>query len=138
MTHEPVTDEPTPSEKLDQRIAELGDWRGEVLRRVREVVHRAVPDVVEQWKWVKPTNPGVPVWSSHGDLCTGEVYTKAVKLTFMKGASLPDPRGLFTSSLDGKVRRALDVTEGEAIDEEGLAELLRAAAALNAQKKGKG
>lgn len=131
-------DELSASQKLDQRIEELGDWRGERLRQVRAVIRRALPDVVEEWKWAKPTSPGVPVWSSGGNLCTGEVYTSAVKLTFLKGASLPDPKGLFTSSLEGKVRRGLDLTEGSPLDEEGLADLVRAAAALNAQGKRKG
>ncbi|MCU1691173.1 MAG: hypothetical protein JWM64_264 [Frankiales bacterium] len=128
-----MADDEAPSEKFDRKVRELGDWRGEVLARVRAVVHEAVPDVVEEWKWVKPTNPdGVPVWGSSGDLCTAETYKKAVKLTFFKGASLDDPAGLFTSSLDGKVRRAVDITEGQQLDEAALAELLRAAATLNA------
>ena len=121
------------SELLDQRIADMEDWRGATLRTVREVVRRAVPEVVEEWKWVKATSPGIPVWSHHGHLCTGEVYKKAVRLTFFQGASLPDPAGLFTSSLDGKLRRAVDLIEGQIIDEAALAELLRQAAALNAQ-----
>ncbi len=121
------------SELIDQRIADIDDWRGATLRTVREVIRRAVPEVVEEWKWVKATSPGTPVWTHHGHLCTGEVYKKAVKLTFFKGASLPDPAGLFTSSLDGKVRRAVDLIEGQVLDEVALAELLRTAAALNAQ-----
>ncbi len=125
----------TEPDPFDELVRELGDWRGDVLVRVRAVVHRAVPDAVEQWKWVKPTNPrGVPVWGSGGDLCTAEVYEKAVKLTFVKGASLQDPAGLFTSSLEGKVRRAVDITEGQDLDEAALAQLLRDAAALNAAR----
>lgn len=119
------------SKRIDERIAELDDWRGQVLARVRAVVRAADPDVVEEWKWAKATSPGVPVWSHDGILCTGEVYKAAVKLTFAKGASLPDPTGLFTSSLEGKVRRAVDVREAEVLDEAALAELVRAAVALN-------
>lgn len=110
---------------IDSRIAELADWRGALLARLRALVHAAVPGVVEEWKW------NTPVWSSHGILCTGETYKKAVKLTFPKGASLPDPRGLFNSSLEGKVRRAIDFAEGAAVDEAALKALLRAAAAAN-------
>lgn len=119
--------------RFDDKVRELGDWRGEVLVQVRRVAHDALPGVTEAWKWVKPTNPGgVLVFASGGDLCTAETYTKAVKLTFVKGASLPDPAGLFTSSLEGKVRRAVDITEGQQLDEAALSQLFRAAAALNA------
>ncbi len=122
--------------RFTAKTAELGDWRAQVLVQVRSVVHEALPEVGEAWKWVKPTNPGgVLVWSSNGDLCTAETYKAAVKLTFFKGASLPDPAGLFTSSLEGKVRRAVDITEGQDLDEPALAELFRAAAAVNAAGK---
>jgi hypothetical protein len=116
---------------IDDRIAELGDWRGETLSRVRELIKEADPDVVEEWKWVKPTNPGTPVWSHNGGICTGEAYKNVVKLTFFKGASLKDPSGLFNSSLDGKVRRALDIKEGDKIDEAAFQSLIREAVALN-------
>jgi hypothetical protein len=117
----------SPSELIDGRIEELGDWRGETLAHVRELIHQADPDVVEEWKW------RVPVWSHDGIICTGEVYKKAVKLTFAKGASLEDPAGLFNSSLEGKVRRAIDIGEGEEIDAEALKGLIRAAVDLNAE-----
>ena len=120
---------PSPSERIDERISELGDWRGETLARVRALIHEARPDVVEEWKW-----RGVPVWEKDGILCTGETYKAAVKLTFAKGASLDDPKGLFNSSLEGNTRRAIDIREGEAIDAEALKALIRAAAALNASK----
>jgi len=119
------------SGRIDERIEELDDWRGEVLRRVRAVITAADPGIVEEWKWAKATNPGVPVWSRDGIICTGETYARAVKLTFAKGASLPDPAGLFNASLEGKVRRAIDIKEGDAIDEGALAELVRAAVARN-------
>src|SRR6476659_4354884 len=103
------------SELIDKRIKELGDWRGRTLSRVRTIIKEANPDIVEEWKWVKPTNPGVPVWSHNGGICTGETYKSVVKLTFFKGASLSDPSGLFNSSLEGKVRRAIDIEEGEQV-----------------------
>jgi hypothetical protein len=115
----------SPSELIDARIEELGGWRGEALARVRELIHEADPDVVEEWKW------RVPVWSHDGIICTGEAYKKAVKLTFAKGASLEDPSGLFNSSLGGNTRRAIDIHEGDPIDEEALKALIRAAVALN-------
>lgn len=121
---------PAASDMIDQRIAGLGDWRGETLRRVREVIRAADPQIVEEWKWENP------VWSCGGIVCTGETYKKAVKLTFAKGASLPDPAGLFTSSLEGKVRRAVDIQEGQEIDRPALADLVRAAVALNLKGKG--
>src|SRR5204863_7137847 len=105
------------SERIDKRIAELGDWRGETLSRMRKLIRGADPDVVEEWKWVKPTNPGTPTWSHDGIICTGETYKSIVKLTFAKGASLKDPARLFNSSLDGNVRRAIDIHEGEEVDE---------------------
>jgi hypothetical protein len=114
-----------PAQLIDERIAELGDWRGETLARVRELIKQADPDVVEEWKW------RVPVWSHEGILCTGETYKKAVKLTFAKGASLEDPAGLFNSSLDGNTRRAIDLHEGEELDAEALQALIREAVELN-------
>ena len=119
------------SEQIDERIRELGDWRGETLARVRAIVHEAVPDVVEEFKWAKKTSPGTPVWERDGIICTGETYKDKVKLTFARGASLSDPAGLFNSSLDGNVRRAIDIAEGETIDEGALKDLLREAVALN-------
>jgi hypothetical protein len=119
------------SKRIDETIAGLGDWRGETLSRVRELIKEADPDVVEEFKWAKATSPGTPVWSHDGGICTGETYKKVVKLTFFKGASLDDPAGLFNSSLDGKVRRAIDIAEGEAIDEDALKDLVREAVALN-------
>ena len=121
----------TPSELIDERIEELDDWRGATLARVRTLIKQADPDVVEEWKWVKPTSGGTAVWSHDGGICTGEVYKSVVKLTFFKGASLEDPSGLFNSSLEGKVRRAIDFREGDSIDEEALKALVRAAVALN-------
>jgi len=115
----------TPAQLIDERIAELDDWRGETLARVREVIKQADPEVVEEWKW------RVPVWSHGGIICTGEAYKKAVKLTFAKGASLDDPSGLFNSSLDGNTRRAIDIQEGEEIDAEALKGLVREAVELN-------
>src|SRR3954452_10289331 len=121
-----MTDDTSPSEKIDARIEELGDWRGETLRRIRALIKDADPDVVETWKW-----RGVPVWEHDGIICTGETYKQVVKMTFAKGASLDDPKGLFNSSLDGNVRRAIDIREGQKIDEKALKELIRAAIALN-------
>lgn len=115
----------SPSQLIDARIEELGDWRGEALAHVRDLIHQADPEVVEEWKW------RVPVWSHDGILCTGETYKKAVKLTFAQGASLDDPAGLFNSSLEGKVRRAIDIHEGEEIDSDALKALVRAAVDLN-------
>lgn len=122
--------EDSAAERIDARIAELGDWRGETLARVRAVVKRADPDVVEEWKW-----RGVPVWSHEGIVCTGETYKTVVKLTFAKGAALADPSGLFNSSLEGNTRRAIDIREGEDIDEDALADLVRSAIGLNTAKK---
>jgi hypothetical protein len=120
----------SPSDLIDARIAELDDWRGETLARVRAIVKQADPEVVETWKW-----RGVPVWEHDGIICTGETYKQVVKLTFAKGASLDDPKGLFNSSLEGSTRRAIDFREGEAIDEQALAALILAASALNASKR---
>src|SRR5436190_13835882 len=119
------------SKKIDEKIRELGDWRGEKLRRVRAIIKEADPDVVEEWKWAKATSPGTPVWSHGGGICTGETYKSVVKLTFFKGASLNDPAGLFNSSLEGKVRRAIDITEDDKLDEGALKALIREAVALN-------
>jgi hypothetical protein len=116
----------TPSEQIDARIRELGDWRGETLARIRALIQQALPDVVEEWKW-----RGVPVWYSAGMICTGETYKDKVKVTFAKGASLDDPMGLFNSSLDGNVRRAIDIHEGEEIDEKAFIALVVEAGALN-------
>jgi hypothetical protein len=124
------------SELIDERIAGLGDWRGETLSRIRGLIKDADPDVVEEWKWAKATNPGTPVWSHDGIICTGESYKSAVKLTFMKGASLDDPAGLFNSSLEGNARRAIDIKEGEELDPGAFQELIRAAVALNTSGKG--
>jgi hypothetical protein len=121
----------SPSQHIDTRIEELGDWRGETLARLRRLIHEADPDVVEEWKWVKPSSGGTPVWSHDGGICTGEAYKNVVKLTFFKGASLDDPSGLFNSSLEGKVRRAIDVREGESVDEQAFKDLVRSAVAMN-------
>ena len=121
----------SPSELIDARIKELGDWRGKTLSKVRQIIKEADPDIVEEWKWVKPTNPGIPVWSHNGDICTGETYKNVVKLTFFKGASLKDPSRLFNSSLEGNARRAIDLHEGAKIDEEALKALIRDAVTLN-------
>jgi hypothetical protein len=123
------------SKLLDQRIKELGDWRGETLSRVRGLIKEADPEIVEEWKWVKPTNSGTPVWSHNGGICTGETYKNVVKLTFFKGAALNDPSGLFNSSLEGKVRRAIDIKENDEIDEDALKNLIREAVALNLKSK---
>ena len=120
-----------PSQLIDARIKELGDWRGRTLSRLRTLIKQADPEVVEEWKWVKPTSGGTAVWSHHGGICTGEVYKSVVKLTFFKGASLEDPSGLFNASLEAKVRRAIDFHEGDSVDEEALKALIRAAVALN-------
>ena len=117
---------------IDERIEKLGDWRGETLARVRALIHQADPEIVEEWKW-----RGVPVWSHGGIVCTGETYKSVVKLTFAKGARLADPSGLFNSSLEGNVRRAIDIHEGEAVDEAALKELVRAAVAANLEGKSK-
>ena len=119
------------SEHISKRIAELGDWRGETLSRMRKLIKEADPDIVEEWKWVKPTKPGTPVWSHDGIICTGESYKNVVKLTFAKGASLKDPARLFNSSLDGNVRRAIDIHEGHKVDESAFKALIREAVALN-------
>ncbi len=122
---------------IDEKIKELGDWRGKTLAKVREVIHQADPEILEEWKWVKPTSPGTPVWSHGGIVCTGETYKNVVKMTFAKGAALKVPSGLFNSSLDGNVRRAIDIHEGDKVDEAALKDLIRAAVALNLKGKSK-
>ena len=126
MTKSAAGEGQSASELISQRIADLGDWRGETLSRMRKLIKEAVPDVVEEWKWM-----GTPIWSHDGIICTGESYKKVVKLTFAKGASLKDPFGLFNSSLDGKVRRAIDIHEGEDVDKSAFKALIRQAADLN-------
>src|SRR3954470_11234337 len=130
-----ATNETNASQLIDERIRELGDWRGKTLAKVRGIIKEADPDIVEEWKWVKATNPGTPVWSHSGGICTGEAYKNVVKLTFFKGAALDDPSGLFNSSLDGKVRRAIDIKEDDDIDEDALKNLIREAVALNLASK---
>ena len=125
------------SELISNRITELGDWRGETLGRMRKLIREADPDVVEEWKWVKPSKPGTPVWSHDGIICTGESYKSVVKLTFAKGASLMDPARLFNSSLEGNVRRAIDIHEGEEVDKSAFKALIREAIALNSYGKSK-
>lgn len=128
--------EPTPSELIDAKIAKLGDWRGETLARLRAMIRAADPDVIEDVKWRKPTNPsGVPVWEHAGLICTGEVYKDKVKLTFAHGAALDDPKGIFNASLDGGTRRAIDVFEGGTVDEAALKALVTEAVVLNVGKK---
>ena len=122
-------EEKSPSQLIDERIRELGDWRGEMLSRLRALIRQADPDVIEEWKW-----RGVPVWSHDGIICTGETYKSVVKMTFAKGAALDDPSGLFNSSLEGNTRRAIDFREGETIDAEALKALIRAAVTLNASR----
>jgi hypothetical protein len=123
------------SQMIDQRIRELGDWRGSVLKRMRKLIHEADPEVVEEWKWVKESSPGTPVWSHNGGICTGESYKQVVKLTFFHGASLRDPAHLFNSSLAGNTRRAIDIHKDDAIDEAAFKELIRAAVAFNVAKR---
>ncbi len=122
---------------IDAKINELGDWRGKTLAKVRGIIHAADPEIVEEWKWVKATTPGTPVFSHGGIVCTGETYKNVVKMTFAKGAALKDPSGLFNSSLEGNVRRAIDIHEGDKVDEAALKDLIRAAVALNLQGKSK-
>jgi hypothetical protein len=132
MTKSDSKEGQSASARIDKRIAELDDWRGETLSRMRKLIKQADPDVVEEVKWVKPTNPGVPTWSDDGIICTGETYKSVVKLTFAKGASLKDPARLFNSSLAGNTRRAIDIHEGEKVDAGAFKALIRAAVALNA------
>ena len=128
--------EPSASELIDELIADLGDWRGETLAKVRTLIKEADPDVVEEVKWAKATSPGVPTWSHDGIICTGESYTSVVKLTFAKGAALEDPANLFNSSLGGNTRRAIDIREGQDIDVAAFQALIRAAVAHNASSRG--
>ncbi len=121
--------------KIERRIADLGDWRGETLARVRRLIHEADPEIEEAWKWEKPTSPSVPVWSHDGIICTGETYKQVVKLTFARGASIEDPGLLFDSSLEGNVRRAIDIREGAPLDDAAFRRLIRAAVAVNAQAR---
>jgi hypothetical protein len=127
----------SPSQQVNARIKELNDWRGKTLARVRALIKQADPEIVEEWKWAKATSPGTPVWSHDGIICTGETYKSVVKMTFAKGAAVKDPSGLFNSSLDGNVRRAIDIHEGDKIDEPALKDLIRAAVALNLKGKSK-
>ena len=122
---------------IDARIRELGDWRGKTLAKVRQIIHEADPEIVEEWKWAKATSPGTPVFSHDGMVCTGEAYKSVVKMTFAKGAALKDPSGLFNSSLEGNVRRAIDIHEGDKINEAAFKDLIRAAVALNLKTKSK-
>ena len=130
-----ATDRADASKLIGEKIKELGDWRGQALGQVRKIIKDADPDVVEEWKWAKATSPGVPVWSHDGGICTGETYKSVVKLTFFKGAALSDPSGLFNSSLEGKIRRAIDIKEDEKINEKALKNLIREAVALNSKGK---
>jgi hypothetical protein len=127
----------SPSQQVNARIKELNDWRGKTLARVRALIKQADPEIVEEWKWAKATSPGTPVWFHDGIICTGETYKSVVKMTFAKGAAVKDPSGLFNSSLDGNVRRAIDIHEGDKIDEPALKDLIRAAVALNLKAKSK-
>src|ERR1700676_4112034 len=122
---------------IDEKIKELGDWRGKTLAKVPDIIHEADPEIVEEWKWVKPTSPGTPVFTHGGIVCTGETYKNVVKMTFAQGAALKDPSGLFNSSLDGHVRRAIDIHEGDKVDDATLKDLIRAAVALNLTDKSK-
>jgi hypothetical protein len=131
MAKSASTRDQSASELIERKIVELDDWRGETLSRMRTLIREADPDVVEEWKWAKATSPGVPVWSHDGIICTGETYKIVVKMTFAKGASLKDPGKLFNSSLDGNVRRAIDIREGEKVDAKAFKALIRAAVALN-------
>ncbi|THD49003.1 MAG: DUF1801 domain-containing protein [Bradyrhizobium sp.] len=137
MTKKPTTsaDDGAAAAKISARIEGLADWRGETLAHLRRLIHDADPQVVEEWKWEKPKSPGVPIWSHDGIICTGEVYKEVVKLTFARGAALTDPKGLFNSSLEGNVRRAIDVREGERLNETAFKALIRAAAAANVEAR---
>ena len=137
MKKSDASNDQSASEIISARIAELRDWRGKTLSRMRKLIQEADPDVVEEWKWAKATSPGVPVWSHDGIICTGESYKNAVKLTFANGASLKDPARLFNSSLDGNVRRAIDIHEGEDVDAAAFKALVRQAVALNTSGKSK-
>ncbi len=132
-----TTKDESPSRLIEARIKELNDWRGRALARVRALIKQADPEVVEEWKWRKASSPGTPVWSHGGLVCTGETYKNVVKMTFARGAALKDPSGLFNSSLDGNVRRAIDIHEGEKVNAKALKDLIRAAVALNLKGKSK-
>jgi len=134
MNNSSSTGGPSAAEQIDGRIAEFGDWRGETLRRMRQLIREAEPDIVEEWKWAKATSPGTAVWSHDGIVCTGESYKSVVKLTFAKGASLQDPARLFNASLEGNTRRAIDIREGEEVDATAFKALIRAAVALNTSR----
>ena len=125
------------SARIDERISELGDWRGKTLAKVRRIIHEADPEIVEEWKWAKATSPGTPVWSHGGIVCTGETYKNIVKMTFARGAALKDPSGVFNAGLEGNARRAIDIHEGDKIDAAALQDLIRAAVALNLEGKSK-
>lgn len=131
MTADHAPNNAVASKNITKRIQELGDWRGETLTRVRRLIHDAVPEIQEEWKWAKANSPGTPVWSHGGGVCTGESYKQVVKLTFFRGASLPDPQKLFNSSLEGNTRRAIDIREGEKLNEAAFKELIRSAVAAN-------
>src|SRR5262245_49649939 len=135
MAKSSAQNDESAAQQIDARIDELGDWRGATLARVRALIKQADPEVVEEWKWRKATNPGVPVWSHQGPICTGETYKSVVKLTFFKGASLEDPSGLFNSSLEGNTRRAIDFHEDDEIDEKAFVTLIRSAVSLNESSK---
>jgi hypothetical protein len=133
-----MTDQPSPSALIDAKLASLGDWRGETLKRIRALIHEADPDIAEAVKWTKPTNPsGVPTWEHAGIVCTGEVYKSYVKLTFPQGAALDDPTGLFNAGLGGGTRRVIDIREGETVDEEAFKALIGEAVAVNVGRQGK-
>jgi len=136
LAQKPVATE-SAAANIDARIRELGDWRGKTLAKVRQMIHEADPEIVEEWKWAKASSPGTPVFSHGGMVCTGEAYKRVVKMTFAKGAALKDPSGLFNSSLEGNVRRAIDIHEGDNINEAALKDLIRAAVALNLKGKSK-
>jgi hypothetical protein len=138
MTKSDASESQSAPELISKRFAELGDWRGKTLSRIRQLIKETVPDVVEEWKWVKATTPGTPVWSHDGIICTGESYKNVVKLTFAKGASLKDPARLFNSSLEGNTRRAIDIHEGDEVDEAAFKALIREAVDLNSSGKSKG
>ena len=131
MTAKHVPNTEAAAKNITKRIRELGDWRGETLARIRQLIHDADPEIHEEWKWEKPSSGGTPVWSHDGGVCTGESYKQVVKLTFFRGASLPDPKKLFNSSLEGNTRRAIDIREGDKLDESAFKELIRSAVAAN-------
>jgi hypothetical protein len=137
MTTKRVPDSAPASKKITRRIEDLGDWRAETLARVRQLILDADPEIQEEWKWEKPSSPGIPVWSHDGGVCTGESYKQVVKLTFFRGASLKDPKKLFNSSLEGNTRRAIDIREGEKFNEAAFKELIRSAVAANSAGRGR-